>query len=107
MARLISTIVQDVIESCAVQGLMVKHSPDSQETRYNHAPISLFPTPYPIDMYREAVRLQYALGDLVSGIITKPQTNIHRLLANFSAKDEFLARLVNVSKAFNEQRERG
>ena len=47
------------------------------------------------------------MGDLVSGIISNPRQNIHELLADFSSKDAFMARLINVSKAFADQRDRG
>ena len=47
------------------------------------------------------------MGDLVGGIISDPVKNIHGLLANFAEKDAFMARLIGVSKAFQDQRSRG
>ena len=44
--KLRSLIVTDVIEKCAVSGLMVKTTFKNEEVEYNHAPISLFPTPF-------------------------------------------------------------
>ena len=69
--------------------------------------MTIFPTPYPIDIYSEAYTLQTAMGDLIGGIIANPVKNIHELLADFSTKDAFLLRLINVSKAFTLQKKRG
>lgn len=42
----------DCIETCATIGLLIKQSPDAQkQVEYQHAPISLFPTPYPVHLY--------------------------------------------------------
>ena len=62
--------------------------------------MTLFPTPYPIDIYKEAYELQGAMGDLIGAIVAKPRAHIHDLLADFSSKDAFMARLIGVSKAF-------
>ena len=69
--------------------------------------MTLFPTPYPIDIYKQAYDLQTAMGDLIASIISNPRTHIHDLLANFAAKDPFMARLINMSKAFADQKDRG
>lgn len=47
------------------------------------------------------------MGELISGIIARPRKNIHNMLDSFAQNDEFMLRLLNVSRAFNEQRERG
>ena len=47
-------IVQDVIETCAVKGLMVKTVGSNDSIEFNHAPISLFPTPFPAKHYKQA-----------------------------------------------------
>ena len=69
--------------------------------------MTLFPTPYPLDIYKQAYELQSAMGDLVGSIIANPARNIHGLLADFAEKDAFMARLIAVSKAFSEQKARG
>ena len=62
--------------------------------------MTLFPTPYPLDIYQQAYDLQGPMGDLVGSIISDPARNIHDLLADFARKDAFMARLIDVSKAF-------
>ena len=52
--KLLKTIVQDVVETCAATGLMVKKNTTRGDPNYHHAPLALFPTPYPVDMYKEA-----------------------------------------------------
>ena len=47
------------------------------------------------------------MGDLVGGIISNPATNIHDVLSSFASKDPFMARLIDVSKAFAAQKARG
>ena len=69
--------------------------------------MTLFPTPYPIDIYKEAYKLQGAMGDLIGAIVSQPRTNIHDLLAGFAGKDAFMERLIGVSKAFADQKDRG
>jgi len=86
---------------------MVKMNTVRGDPHYKHAPISLFPTPYPIDIYKKALALQQPMGDLIGGIISNPAKNIHDLLASFAAKDAFMARLIDVSKVFAAQRSRG
>ena len=63
--------------------------------------MTLFPTPYPMDIYRQAYDLQGPMGDLVGSIISEPVRNIHDLLEGFAKKDAFMARLIEVSKAFS------
>ena len=70
-------------------------------------PLSLFPTPYPMQLYKDALAAQSPMGDLIAGIIGNPEKNIYELLDNFSSKDAFMARLIEVSKEFNAQRARG
>mmetsp|Transcript_30449 Transcript_30449/g.40497 ORF Transcript_30449/g.40497 Transcript_30449/m.40497 type:complete len:90 (+) Transcript_30449:148-417(+) len=86
---------------------MVKQNTTRGDPRYHHAPLALFPTPYPLDMYKEALSYQHALGELICGIIERPRSNIHALLTDFAKNDEFMSRLLEVSKAFTEQKARG
>ena len=64
--KLLNTVVQDVIETCAATGLMVKQNTTRGDPNYHHAPLALFPTPYPLDMYKEAFNYQHAMGELMS-----------------------------------------
>ena len=50
--EILPTIVQDVVEACPVTGLMIKENTQRGHPSYIHAPISLFPTPYPLDIYK-------------------------------------------------------
>lgn len=74
---LLETIKQDVVELCAVSGLMVKQNTIRGDPRYTHAPLAVFPTPYPEDMYSEAYSYQTALGELMCSIVGNPARNIH------------------------------
>ena len=69
--------------------------------------MTLFPTPYPVDMYKKAIAYQQPLGDVIGGIVRDPEKNIHELLRDFSTKDEFMKVLLQISRAFNDQRARG
>ena len=79
---------------------MIKHNCTKGDFMYQHAPITLFPTPYPLDIYKKAYNLQHSMGELVAAIVADPERHIHGLLADFASKDPFLARLIGVSKAF-------
>ena len=96
-----------MIEACPAEGLMVKENTIRGDTKYIHAPLSLVPTPFPVDMVNHAFDLQKPLGELICSVINKPETNIHGILADFSKKDHFMNVLISISKAFNEQRKRG
>ena len=79
---------------------MIKQNTIRGDPVYTHAPMALFPTPYPLDIYSQAYHLQKPMGDLVGGIVADPVRNIHELLDDFATKDAFMARLISVSKAF-------
>ena len=96
------TIAQDVIETCPVIGLMIKENTERGTPQYIHAPITLFPTPYPLDMYKKAIAYQEPMGEVVGGIVRDPVKNIHELLRDFSAKDEFMEKLLQISRAFTD-----
>ncbi len=55
-------VVEDIIQSCAVKGLMMKSSANPKETEYSHVPLSIFPTPYPINHYQEAIMYQPSMA---------------------------------------------
>ena len=74
---------------------------------YVHAPLTLFPTPYPIDRYKEAIAYQQPMGQVVSGIVKDPEQHIHTLLKDFAEKDDFMKRLLKISRVFNDQVRRG
>lgn len=60
-------------------------------------PLSLFPTPFPAELYAESISLQPSLGKVVAGIVRDPQKNIYNALEEISKLDDFLARLVKIS----------
>ena len=98
--ELLQMITQDVIEASPVEGLMVKQNTTRGDHRYTHAPMSLFPTPYPLDMYKQGYRMQTAFGELIAGMISRPQENIHQILGGFAEHDHFMQRLLTVSETF-------
>ena len=99
---LLETIARDVIEYCSVKGLLMKSSPLTEDCEYSHLPVSLFPTPYPLSHYQEAIRLQPALATMVATLVKQPSL-IHEVLKYFQEHDPFLKRLVDLSKHYNSQ----
>ena len=75
-------IITDAIETCATMGLMVKTSGDKDKVEYNHAPVSLFPTPFPNKHYQEAKKNQRELSFMVNDLTRQPH-KIHELLQYF------------------------
>ena len=61
--------MKDAVEVCMLKGLMVKSSSDNSSHDYVHAPISLFPTPFPNNLYKEAIDFQIPLGVMISDLI--------------------------------------
>ena len=46
-------LIEDAIETMAATGCLIKkHANKQQLADYMHAPISLFPTPYPLHIYK-------------------------------------------------------
>jgi len=86
---------------------MVKFNTEKKDARFIHAPMTLFPTPYPMTHFKKAFNYQIPLGTLIANIVRDPRQNIHKILAEFSKVDHFMARLIEVSEAFQKQRERG
>ena len=97
-------MVQDIIEACSATGLQIKRYPSSSTPEhlvcYQHAPISLFATPYPLHLYKHILKLQPQIGCLVSNLTASPKL-IHKLLEGFLRYDPFLEKLVGVSKQYN------
>ena len=47
------------------------------------------------------------MGEVIGGIIKDPVKHIHELLQDFSAKDEFMLKLIEISKIVNNQIRQG
>ena len=83
MQDLRSILRKDVIEACSAIGLLIKQSADPDKLlEYQHAPISLFPTPYPLHIYNKVHDLQAPLGVLVSKLVCQPRPMV-KILDNF------------------------
>ena len=100
-------IKQDAVELCSTLGLMLKQKKENQDPAYIHMPFSLFPTPFPAELFSEAVTLQPILGEIVAGLIRDPTNNIAFVLKEMELLDEFLHKLLEISKEFNERRKNG
>ena len=76
-------MIQDIIEACSANGLLIKTHPAietvQQLTAYHHAPISLYPTPFPLHLYKQMLQWQSPLGCLVSNLTAQPHL-IHEIL---------------------------
>ena len=94
-------LTQDLVETCAVNACMIKKHPNLENlVEYQHAPISMFPTPYPFHIYKQVHNHQKPLGQLVGALAANPK-KIEELLGGFLKYDSFLDDLVKVSKAYN------
>jgi len=98
-------VVSDFIELAMVKGLSMKASCNPAEVEYSHVPISLFPTPYPVEHYEHAKSLQQPLADMIAALVRKPDV-IHEVLKYFQEQDPFLKRLVDMSKTYNSQEQK-
>lgn len=102
------------METCSAIGLMVKTTtnkcrgkcccgPNCQCFLYNHVPLSIFPMPFPADIWHDAAIKQQDISELIASLIAKPLAYIHGTLDSFSKFDKFMARLMEVSSKFNAQ----
>lgn len=82
MDGLLETIARDVIEYSSVKGLLMKSNTSTEDCEYSHLPVSLFPTPYPLNHYQEALRLQPSLATMVASLVKQPSL-IHEILKYF------------------------
>ena len=69
---LLNRIAVDMVEACSIDSMMLKQSKVRGDPNYVQIPVSLFPTPYPIDMYKEAYSYQHAFGDLLGSLVAAP-----------------------------------
>jgi hypothetical protein len=61
--------------------------------------ISLFPTPFPVDKYDLAKELQPHLGTLLANMVKEPKLILDSLKYYYET-DDFLKRLIDISKAY-------
>ena len=61
-----------MVEACSIDSMMLKQNRVRGDPNYVQLPVSLFPTPYPIDMYKEAYSYQHAFGDLLGSQVAAP-----------------------------------
>lgn len=99
-SQLISEIAQNVTEVCPTLGLMVKSSETHKDPNYVHAPVSLFPTPFPRDLFECTLAYQPVVGRLLGGLVGDPDQYIHGILYDFSKNDQFMQKLLSISKEF-------
>jgi len=59
---------------------MLKKNRVRGDPDYSVIPVSLFPTPYPLDLYKEAYNLQRPFGDLVASTAANPKQNLYQPL---------------------------
>jgi len=84
-------VATDAIEACVASGCMVKKNACKEElTEYIHAPISMFPTPYPLHVFKQVYENSGPVGILVSNLISRPD-NMYSILSSFLRYDTFLS----------------
>lgn len=105
--QLIDVVKQDAVELCYTMGLTMKQSRDSNDQKYVHMPFSMFPSPFPAEPFHESLVLQPLVGKIVAGIVRNPAENIFPVLDEISKLDDFLARLLQISRDFNTRKAAG
>jgi hypothetical protein len=55
------------------KGLMVKMSKDPEDIAYRHCGLALNPSPMPVTLYNESLRMQHVMGILHSNLCSDPQ----------------------------------
>ena len=91
-----------MIETCAVKGLLVKSTNDPSQVEYNHAPISLFSTPFSLKHYQQAKDLQPHLGVMINDLVSQPHY-MYDILQYFKKHDELMQKMLLISEEFNRQ----
>lgn len=86
---------------------MLKQKKDKKDPGYAHLPVSLFPMPYPIDLFVQACDLQKPLARILAGLISHPQQNISDVLSEMRKYDIFMDSLIQLSEAVNKRRREG
>jgi hypothetical protein len=61
---------------------MMKSTPFTEECEYSHVPVSIFPTPYPWEHYKEALEVQEPMATMVAALVKQPDY-IHDILKYF------------------------
>ena len=98
MSSFRKTLVEDIVETCAATGCLIKKFPNKENLiEYQHAPISLFQTPYPLSIYKQVEAYQHPIGVLVSNLTAAPH-KIGTILDSFLKYDQFLAQLVKIGR---------
>ncbi|GEQ72363.1 hypothetical protein JCM33374_g6050 [Metschnikowia sp. JCM 33374] len=86
-------LVEELLQWCLANGL-VMYPPNFQSFSANNAPITLFPTPFPSDMFERAVDVQKSFNSLYASVVAKQKTwllEVVEKLAKFDA--EFTGKL--------------
>jgi len=100
-------VKQDVVELCATFGLMLKEKRDNQDPGYAHLPVSLFPMPYPTDLFVQACDIQKPFARVLAGLVSDPEQNISCVLNEMRKYDHFMDHLLQLSEAVNKRRREG
>ncbi len=80
------------------QGCFVKSVPDPKSTAYHHLGISLNPSPVPVDLYNNGIKIERVMGILYANLC-RDYNLIYEILS--TTKDPFILRLLEVAKASN------
>ena len=86
---------------------MLKEKRDNQDPSYAHLPVSLFPMPYPTELFVQACDMQKPFARVVAGLVRDPEENISGVLAAMRKLDPFMDRLLQISEAVNLRRAQG
>lgn len=78
-------------------GLSVRGSKDSAAGTAQHAPIALFPSPFPRHSYERAVKLQSVLNRLVDALVMD-ELFLETFIQGVAEADEFVGRLYGIHR---------
>ena len=56
LSDFLTQMSHDAVEACAIDNLLLKTNRVRGDNNYMQMPISLLPTPYPLDMYKAAYK---------------------------------------------------
>jgi len=103
--EILEDVAEYAIDSALTEGVLFRcaQSPKSSSTSVQFAPFSLFPSPIPHDLYKQAVTVQRDFNVLINAV-SKDEEFLHETLKDTVAVDNFTYRLYGIFRAAGGQR---
>lgn len=81
-----SELIESLLQWSLSNGLTM-YPPDFSQFKVNHAPITLFPTPFPSNLFKNAENVQTTFNELYVNLISKQKSWLIDILRNLSQFD--------------------